>query len=110
MGTLTVHVRAASDLIKADFRGLSDPYAIVRLPGQEDRRTATIKNTLTPNWDERFDFDGSLKSFLELALTIEVYDEDFGWLTSHIGGSHKKKDDHAHHKINKDDKLGKARA
>ena len=51
-----IHMRSAADLIKADFAGLSDPYAIVRLPGHSERRTATNKHTLNPVWDEELTF------------------------------------------------------
>lgn len=120
LGTLTIHIRSASNLIKADFRGLSDPYAVVHLPGQDERRTATIKNTLEPTWEEKLDFDGELSSFLKMELSIGVFDEDFGFFASHMGSHsmHKKKhkpsvsDAQEHlgaHNINtnKDDKLGR---
>lgn len=80
LGTLTVHVRSASGLIKADFYGLSDPYAIVHVSALDERRTSTKKQTLDPRWDEKVDFDGPLRDFVTQELVIEVFDEDFGWL------------------------------
>lgn len=120
LGTLTVHVREARNLIKADLRGLSDPYVVVALPGLDEKRTATIKNNLDPQWDEKVDFDGELRSFLGMSLRLEVFDEDFSIF--HIGGRKKEprpsmavgesglNAGQAAAKSNKDDKLGKVAA
>ena len=50
MGTLTVHIKSASDLINADYHGLSDPYVVQRCLGQT-HRTHVIKKTLNPTWE-----------------------------------------------------------
>ena len=54
-GTLTVHIRSAHNLIKADMMGKSDPYCTLYLPAvdPEPRQTSTIRNTLDPERDER---------------------------------------------------------
>jgi len=82
VGTLTVHIKRANNLIKADFRGLSDPYAVLQLSliDQEIKRTTTHKNTLNPVWDERLEFDCELRSLVDARLKIELFDEDFGAL------------------------------
>lgn len=72
LGTLTVHIKRADDLIKADFRGLSDPYVVLKVPGQQLRRSTTLKNTLTPYWDEKFEYECVLEMVVERSMTIEV--------------------------------------
>ena len=91
LGTLTVHIRHASELIKADFRGLSDPYAVVKidsltLESVNERQTEAKKQTLEPTWDEKLDFDGKLDDFLKATIEIKLFDEDVSWLASHMPG------------------------
>ena len=78
LGTLSVHLKEAHNLIKMDWNGLSDPYVVVRLNGQMPRRTRTIRNTLDPIWDEKIEFDCELGAVLGQPMTLELYDEDFG--------------------------------
>ena len=100
-GTLTIHIKSASNLIKADFAGLSDPYVNVSVAGQPPRRSKTIKKTLDPNWDEKIDFEGVLEVLLTEPLFLQVFDQDFGVsaLFGMVGM--------AHSKASSDDKLGK---
>jgi len=100
-GTLTIHIKSASNLIKADFAGLSDPYVNVTVAGQPSRRSKTIKKTLDPTWDEKIDFEGVLEVLLTEPLVLNVFDQDFGVsaLFGMVGM--------AHNKANNDDKLGK---
>ena len=133
IGTLTVHVKSARDLIKADFRGLSDPYCLVHLPAVdiEPRQTAALKQTLNPDWDEKVEFDCELRTLIDAELHLSVFDKDYSFsLFGHKKDKHK--DDESrlthHHSIsgkdvrdsrdstviaddviktNKDDKLGR---
>ena len=77
LGTITVHLKYARDLIKADFGGLSDPYVVAKIFGQPAKRTKTKKNTLNPEWDERLEFDCELGVAVAHPLVLEVFDEDF---------------------------------
>ena len=116
VGTLTVHVKSARDLIKADFAGLSDPYAVIRMPGQSQKRTSTQKKTLNPDWDEKLEFDCDLQTVLAAPMVVQLFDEDFSvtsFFTGHGGrggrSSETNDDDlgsHRAHKKNTDDKLG----
>lgn len=47
-GTLTVHIKSAINLIKADFGGLSDPYVQITVAGQHKKCCKTIKKNLNP--------------------------------------------------------------
>ena len=106
MGTLTVHVKRAHDLIKADFAGLSDPYVVVKLPGFSARRTRTERKTLNPTWDEKIEYECVLEAVVGASVTLEVYDEDFG-VSSLLGSRSKRRN---YDKNNTDDKLGKVSA
>ena len=77
-GTLTVHVKWARNLIKADVNGYSDPYALATVAGQAVARSKTIKRTLNPDWDQKLEFAGVLEDLTAEPLCIEVYDQDFG--------------------------------
>lgn len=55
-GQLRVRIEEGSQLPKMDQRGLSDPYAIVRI-GEKKYKTHTQTATLYPKWDETFVFD-----------------------------------------------------
>ena len=50
MGTLHVHLVSATGLKSADRNGKSDPYARLRLAGQQ-LRSKTLMETLEPRWD-----------------------------------------------------------
>jgi len=53
---LKVKVVKADDIIAADRGGTSDAYAIVDFQGLK-RQTQVVKKSLTPNWDESFEFE-----------------------------------------------------
>lgn len=74
-GTLRVHLRHATGLKSADRNGLSDPYAKLSLAGQQ-HRSKTLKKTLSPTWDESFEFKGVLRALLSEALQLHVFDHD----------------------------------
>ena len=87
MGTLRVHVQRATNLKAADRNGLSDPYVVLSVAAQT-HRSATIRSTLNPEWDEAVVFEGSLSAMVAEGLTLRVWDWDLG---------------------SRDDKLGEAR-
>jgi hypothetical protein len=50
-GTVVVRVESGKVYEKQDLVGKGDPYVIAKVDGQE-RKTAVLKNTQTPQWDE----------------------------------------------------------
>ena len=74
-GTLVVHLRDASGLRAADRGGTSDPYVKLKLGGAK-RQSAVRKKTLTPSWDESYEFAGTLGALAAETLAITVYDYD----------------------------------
>ena len=85
-GKYHLQIISASDLMKKDLFGASDPYvrvyAVYHSPNGETRKTEvaktrTIKNNLNPDWSEGFtitintDLDYILDFFL-----LEVWDEN----------------------------------
>ena len=47
--------KQAKNLIKTDMIGKSDPYAVIRYNGAEDR-TEVAKNTQNPEWNHKAEF------------------------------------------------------
>lgn len=73
-GVLIVHLQSATQLDAKDFLGKSDPYAVISV-GPSAHRSATIPNTLDPEWDERFFL--FVRDAEKQRLLIKVNDEDF---------------------------------
>eukprot|EP00667_Euglena_gracilis_P010120 EG_transcript_10292 len=69
--TLFITVVDAVDLKNADRKGKSDPYVVVQVGGTT-KQTSVKKNDLSPTWDERFVFDISHETVIQL----EVRDKD----------------------------------
>jgi Ca2+-dependent lipid-binding protein len=69
-------VNQARDLINTDKESLSDPYArFYLLPDRKKRtkrKTKIVKDSLTPHWDEEFDFDMSLHDAKLKTLELTV--------------------------------------
>jgi len=75
-GVLIVRVLCANDLVAADHRGTSDPYASVKL-GSSKRRTSTIMRTLSPKWNEGLGFEGTLGEMVAAGpLVVKLFDAD----------------------------------
>ncbi|MES1908715.1 MAG: hypothetical protein MHM6MM_001593 [Cercozoa sp. M6MM] len=70
---LTVTVIRASDLIAADRNGTSDPY-LTLVCGNERRKTTTKKKTLSPEWNEQFEFHLNDPSLAQLRLLMRDKD------------------------------------
>ena len=72
-GVAKINLIKASDLIKTDLIGKSDPYAVLTHGGQKDK-TKTVKNTQEPVWNHVTEFrtpDNNSRDFF-----IEVFDSD----------------------------------
>ena len=68
---VTVHGGKVKD---ADFIGKSDPYVVLTLDGA-DFRTATKDNTLTPQWDQTWEFQVKSQNPV---LEVKAFDADPG--------------------------------
>jgi hypothetical protein len=75
---LRVGLIHAQHLPKTDISGSADPYVTLDITGQKQRKSKTIKNTLSPEWKEEFVF--ALMSVprkddkAELVMTVWSYD------------------------------------
>jgi len=76
---LVVKVNQAKDLINTDKDSLSDPYVrFVLQPDKKNkskRKTKVIKDTLTPSWDETFEFDLHLPEAKTKTIDLMVKNE-----------------------------------
>jgi hypothetical protein len=72
-GVLKLHVIQASKLMAANTNGFSDPYVSIRLDGQPRKEhTKTIKRTVNPVWDEKFELP--IKNTAECFVVLQVKD------------------------------------
>ena len=78
-GLLQVHLLSASGLPAADSNGTSDPYTKLVLAGQT-YKSRVIKKSLSPSWDQKFNFEISRHALETEALQLTVYDRDQGHL------------------------------
>ena len=69
---LTVHVVEARDLKPMDVDGTSDPYIVLEIENQRIE-TNYKKSTLSPVWNESFNFD---ISHGREPLVVTVWDKD----------------------------------
>ena len=66
---------AAKDLPKTKPRARQIPYAVLQIDGMDgDIRTAAVKSSRAPEWNETFELEGI--SADELDITISVMDKD----------------------------------
>ena len=74
--TLEIHVVRARDLLAADRGGTSDPYVSIQVQdGKTVGKTHTIKKTLNPEWDQRFEIPlGVPQRNSKLILKCKDYD------------------------------------
>lgn len=74
---LTIVIDKAQGLTSPDFNGLADPYVTLSLNGSETniQRSATVKRTLAPHWNETFVVDVYHPISI---LTVTVFDEEYG--------------------------------
>lgn len=78
LGTMTVEIKEARDLISADLNGKSDPFVKLFLNGskKEVYKTKTKKKTLDPVWNESCSFDVANRFYA--FLRVSAMDWDFG--------------------------------
>jgi Ca2+-dependent lipid-binding protein len=76
MGDLRVELVEGRNLPAADRSGYSDPYCVFQLNGERVFKSKTVKKTLNPTFDEKFDI--TIPSRTAAEFVVEVYDWDFG--------------------------------
>jgi len=71
----------------ADKGGTSDPYVLLDLDDRH-RRSTIIKKTVSPVWNETFEWNGVLRDLLDDGLILTVYDHDKVSGDDNIGMAH----------------------
>ncbi|KAI0294622.1 hypothetical protein B0F90DRAFT_1890995, partial [Multifurca ochricompacta] len=69
--SIKLTVLAASGLVKRDLFSLPSPFAVITTDGSDLRQTAIFKRTLTPYWNETFEFTVQESSRIQ----IQVFDQ-----------------------------------
>ena len=72
-GELTLEVLRATNLLKKDKFGKSDPYCCVRVEGHQ-RNTAVIKKNLNPEWNASFGY--RVADRMSAVVEIYLFDEN----------------------------------
>mmetsp|Transcript_7755 Transcript_7755/g.22897 ORF Transcript_7755/g.22897 Transcript_7755/m.22897 type:complete len:821 (+) Transcript_7755:150-2612(+) len=78
---VTIDVVEARYLSPMDQNGKADPYCVVSI-GQKSEKTKPVKETLEPEWRERFDF---MVSNTNDPIVLKVFDED-AWRSDDLMG------------------------
>ncbi|XP_010892598.1 double C2-like domain-containing protein alpha [Esox lucius] len=89
-GGLCVGVRRCAHLAAMDVNGFSDPYVKTYLKPdlqkKSKHKTAVIKKTLNPEFNEEFFYEISFKELSTKTLEVTVWDYDLGKSNDFIGG------------------------
>ncbi|XP_050930019.1 double C2-like domain-containing protein alpha [Lates calcarifer] len=86
-GGLCVGVKRCAHLAAMDVNGFSDPY--VKIPDIQKKskhKTAVMKKTLNPEFNEEFFYEISLSELANKTLEVTVWDYDLGRSNDFIGG------------------------
>eukprot|EP01102_Stenamoeba_stenopodia_P007699 TRINITY_DN2170_c0_g8_i1.p1 TRINITY_DN2170_c0_g8~~TRINITY_DN2170_c0_g8_i1.p1 ORF type:complete len:683 (-),score=156.15 TRINITY_DN2170_c0_g8_i1:95-2143(-) len=57
MGTLTIWLHEAKNLLSADLNGKSDPYVVLKVSSGACAKSKVVKRDLNPKWNERIDLE-----------------------------------------------------
>ncbi|XP_051995719.1 double C2-like domain-containing protein alpha isoform X2 [Xyrauchen texanus] len=89
-GGLCVGVQRCAHLAAMDVNGFSDPYVKIYLKPdvkkKSKHKTAVIKKTLNPEFNEEFFYEISLSELVHKTLEVTVWDYDLGRSNDFIGG------------------------
>ncbi|XP_037113367.1 double C2-like domain-containing protein alpha [Syngnathus acus] len=89
-GGLCVGVKRCAHLAAMDVNGFSDPYVKIYLKPdihkKSKHKTAVIKKTLNPEFNEEFFYEMSLSELANKTLEVTVWDYDLGRSNDFIGG------------------------
>ena len=83
MGDLRVELVEGKNLPAADRSGFSDPYCVFTLNDEKVFKSKTIKKTLNPTWDEKFEVLVPSRTAAEFFL--ECFDWDLGGSDDFLG-------------------------
>ena len=86
---MRIHLQKANGLPAADSNGKSDPYCKLTLH-KKSVKSKTVYKTLSPVWDEHFDFSGTWAQFSgpEGMLKIACWDHDLWDPDDLLGEAH----------------------
>ncbi|XP_077386201.1 double C2-like domain-containing protein alpha isoform X1 [Festucalex cinctus] len=89
-GGLCVGVKRCAHLAAMDVNGFSDPYVKIYLKPdihkKSKHKTAVMKKTLNPEFNEEFFYEMSLSELANKTLEVTVWDYDLGRSNDFIGG------------------------
>uniref|UniRef100_A0A8D3AVJ9 C2 domain-containing protein n=1 Tax=Scophthalmus maximus TaxID=52904 RepID=A0A8D3AVJ9_SCOMX len=89
-GGLCVGVKRCAHLAAMDVNGFSDPYVKIYLKPDilktSKHKTAVMKKTLNPEFNEEFFYEISLSELSNKTLEVTVWDYDLGRSNDFIGG------------------------
>ncbi|RVE70029.1 hypothetical protein OJAV_G00083970 [Oryzias javanicus] len=89
-GGLCVAVKRCAHLAAMDVNGFSDPYVKIYLKPdikkKSKHKTAVMKKTLNPEYNEEFFYEISLTELAQKSLEVTVWDYDLGRSNDFIGG------------------------
>ncbi|GME75218.1 unnamed protein product [Ambrosiozyma monospora] len=68
---ITVRVIAAEGLFKRDVFRSPDPFAVLTVDGGQTQTTETVKKTVSPHWNQTFEFNVTENSI----LIIQIFDQ-----------------------------------
>ncbi|KAM4717475.1 double C2-like domain-containing protein alpha [Anableps anableps] len=89
-GGLCVGVKRCAHLAAMDVNGFSDPYVKIYLKPdiqkKSKHKTAVMKKTLNPEFNEEFFYEISLSELAKKTLEVTVWDHDLGRSNDFIGG------------------------
>ncbi|XP_075998854.1 double C2-like domain-containing protein alpha [Genypterus blacodes] len=89
-GGLCVGVKRCAHLAAMDVNGFSDPYVKIYLKPdllkKSKHKTAVMKKTLNPEFNEEFFYEIALSELVNKALEVTVWDYDLGRSNDFIGG------------------------
>ncbi|XP_037544568.1 double C2-like domain-containing protein beta [Nematolebias whitei] len=89
-GGLCVGVKRCAHLAAMDVNGFSDPYVKIYLKPDTQKKskhkTAVLKKTLNPEFNEEFFYEISLSELAKKTLEVTVWDYDLGRSNDFIGG------------------------
>ncbi|EGG14945.1 Phosphatidylserine decarboxylase proenzyme 2 precursor [Cavenderia fasciculata] len=75
IGILSISIAEARGLPKMDLNGFADPFVSVTFGGNKIHKTATIKKSLSPSWNEQFNVI-IRESQSNYTMTFTVWDWD----------------------------------
>jgi hypothetical protein len=76
-GLFVVELEGADGLEAVDMTNTSDPYVVLKLPGQEEWRSSVVPWKLNPRWDESASWPlASRRELVPLVLTLQVWDRN----------------------------------